>query len=149
MATEQIRTQVPWRAHLLWGIVTALFGLAVLAWPGITLRSLIAVFGAFAVIAGAVQAVESLWARDSSSFLTLVAGAASITVGVLAVVWPGATGVVVLYLIAANALVSGALAIVRTLFRWRSTDSRLPALFSGPCLWHSASRRSAGRVRRR
>lgn len=131
MATEQTEPQNPWKAYLLSGIVTALFGLAVLAWPGITLRSLIAVFGAFALIAGAIQVVESLWVSDSSWLLTLVAGAASITVGTLAVVWPGATGVVVLNLIAANALVSGALAIARFLFRWRPTDGRLPTLFSG------------------
>lgn len=131
MATEHAQVHNPWKEYLLSGIVAALFGLAVLAWPGLTLRSLIAAFGAFAVIAGAVQVVESLWTRDSTWLLTLVVGAASITIGILALIWPGATGVAILYLIAANALVSGALAIVRTLLQWRSSDGRLPSLFSG------------------
>jgi uncharacterized membrane protein HdeD (DUF308 family) len=60
-------TDEPFMQVLLLGIVTALFGLAVLVWPGQTLRLLGIVAGVWLIALGAVRAVTAIRSDTNSS----------------------------------------------------------------------------------
>lgn len=104
-----------WWVYLLQGAATTIFGLAALAWPGITVFTFIILFGVFAVMVGTSRLATSLRNRQESGWwLVPLSGIAGIGVGLLAFAWPAATGLVLLYMIGAHALINGVAAVWRT-----------------------------------
>ena len=92
-----------------------MFGVLVLAWPGISLYVLVLLFAAYTFFDGffAVLSAISRAAEGRARWWPmLLEGIAGIAVGVLAAVWPGLTALVLLYLIAAWAIVTGIFEIV-------------------------------------
>jgi uncharacterized membrane protein HdeD (DUF308 family) len=110
MITELARN---WWAFVLRGIVALLFGIMALVWPGLTILTLVYVFGVYAVMDG-VFGVVAAWSIRSSGrwWVLLMEGLLGIVAGVIAFVWPGVTSLVLLTLIAAWAIVTGILEIV-------------------------------------
>lgn len=103
-----------WWLVLLRGVLAILFGLAAFVWPGITLLTLIVLFGIYAIVDGLV-AVGTGLARTKESprwWTFLVEGLLSIGAGVVALVWPGLTTLVLIYMIALWAVFTGVLEIV-------------------------------------
>jgi uncharacterized membrane protein HdeD (DUF308 family) len=96
------------------GLVSIIFGFAILIWPAITLGVLIKVFGIFAFVQGAVIAVSAIATHREHSYwvLSLLWGLVGIMAGLYVINNPGITGVVLLFVIAAYALVRGVLDIV-------------------------------------
>jgi uncharacterized membrane protein HdeD (DUF308 family) len=93
---------------ILRGIVAILFGLVVLAWPSITFRSLLLVFGIFAIAAGVFTILSGLQAEGKRDrWLHLGEGVVAALAGLVALAWPGITAFALLYLIAAWAIVTG------------------------------------------
>ncbi len=94
------------------GGLAALFGLAALIWPGITLRVLVWLFGFYAVVDGllalAALLVGGRLASGRRGWL-LFEGVVGIAAGVFTFLWPRITALVLLYLIAAWAVVTGLL----------------------------------------
>ncbi|MEV4515313.1 DUF308 domain-containing protein [Dactylosporangium sp. NPDC049525] len=91
---------VPFWQTLTLGLVTALFGIVVLAWPGETLRVLGALVGVWLIVAGVMRVASALAEHHGLGrrILTGVVGAALI-VGGVACLRNVANGVVVLALI--------------------------------------------------
>ena len=91
------------------GIVAILFGLIVLAWPGITFRALLLVFGISAIAAGVFAILGGLRAEETRRrWLQLAEGVVAALAGIVALAWPrGITARALLYLIAAWAIVTG------------------------------------------
>jgi uncharacterized membrane protein HdeD (DUF308 family) len=84
------------------GIVAVLFGILALVWPKITLVVLVLLFGIFAVISGITAVAAALRTRGEQGWgLLLFEGIVGILAGVVALVWPGITALVFLYLLAA------------------------------------------------
>ena len=102
-----------WMLALRGGIAIA-FGLLALLLPGITLLSLIALFAAYAMFGGAVWAIGAIQNRkvDDHWWVLLMAGLAGIGAGLIALIHPALTALVLILLIGANALVTGVLDIV-------------------------------------
>ncbi len=102
-----------WMLALRGGIAIA-FGLLALLLPGITLLSLIALFAAYALFGGAVWTFGAIHNRkvDDHWWVLLMAGLAGIGAGLIALVHPALTALVLILLIGANALVTGVLDIV-------------------------------------
>jgi uncharacterized membrane protein HdeD (DUF308 family) len=103
-----------WWALALRGLVALFFGIAAFVWPGITLRVLVLLFGAYALVDGifAVAAAVTATPKGIPWWALLIEGLAGIAVGVLTFAWPGITALVLLYLIAAWAVVTGVFEIV-------------------------------------
>jgi len=98
-----------WWALALRGAIAILFGLAALLRPGIALGALILLFGAYALVDGvfAIVGVFGGTRGGTPRWLLLIEGIAGILAGLIAFVLPGLTAVVLLYLIAAWAVVTG------------------------------------------
>lgn len=90
-----------------------LFGLAMLAWPGATLATLVLFFGSFAIADG-VLALIALFdpAPASRRWALVLHGVVRILAGVLAFVRPGTTALAFVYLIAAWAILTGISTVV-------------------------------------
>jgi uncharacterized membrane protein HdeD (DUF308 family) len=97
------------RTLMVRGFFTALFGALLIGWPGTSLSVLILVFGAFALIDGALMVIAGweMWQAGPARAVSLVAGALTMLAGVAMLVWPGATRLVLLALIAIRAAVIG------------------------------------------
>jgi uncharacterized membrane protein HdeD (DUF308 family) len=98
-------------ALVLRGLAGIAFGLLTFAWPGITLLALVLLFGAYALVdgvvslAGAIRAME----RHERWGVLLMEGITGILAAIITMVWPGITMVGLVFLVAAWALVTGAL----------------------------------------
>jgi uncharacterized membrane protein HdeD (DUF308 family) len=104
-----------WWLLLLRGIAAILFGVLAFVWPGITLITLTFMWGAYALVDGAV----SLWAAIvgkggglAPRWWLAVVGVAGILAGLVAFLSPGITAIVLLTFIAAWAIVIGVFEIV-------------------------------------
>lgn len=104
---------IHWWAVVLRGIVAVIFGLFVLAWPGITLVLLLLFFAIYAVVDGLLSLVAAVGARETPNRLwaLLLVGIAGIVAGIVAFSYPIATVQVLLFIVGAWAIVIGALQV--------------------------------------
>jgi uncharacterized membrane protein HdeD (DUF308 family) len=98
-----------WWVFLLRGIMGIVFGLITFFQPGISLAALVLLFGAYAFADGIFAILSAMRRRPGSEpwWLLLLEGVAGIAAGVMTLLWPGVTAIVLLYLIAAWAVVTG------------------------------------------
>ncbi len=103
-----------WWMILLRGAIAVLFGIVLFAWPGVTLASLVILFGIFAFADGIGNVVIAFGGRQEEDhwWVLLLAGLAGIVVGILTFLNPGITALVLLFYIAIWAIVTGVLQIV-------------------------------------
>jgi uncharacterized membrane protein HdeD (DUF308 family) len=104
-----------WWAVALRGVFAVLFGLMALIWPGITLIVLVALFGAYCLVDGVIAlGTATFGGADAAGRRPwlIVEGIAGVIAGVITFAWPGITTLVLLWLIAAWALVTGVMEIV-------------------------------------
>lgn len=106
-------TRSHWWLFLVRGILAILFGIIALVAPGIALLAFIYVFAAYAILDGITAIVVSFRERSflRTWWVLLLEGIAGIIFGILAFVWPGETALVLLYLVAFWALVTGIMEI--------------------------------------
>ncbi|MEN1974379.1 HdeD family acid-resistance protein [Cellulomonas olei] len=112
-----------WWLPVLRGVLLVVLGLLLLVEPLGTLVALIWVFGVFAVVDGAVVLLQALLARGRPGFGWLVAeGLVGIGFGALIMLWPGATALVLFYLLALWLIVLGVTAVVVAVTQFRARD---------------------------
>ncbi len=98
-----------WWALLIRGLVAIVFGILCFSMPGMTIRFLIMLFGAFALVDGIFGLLAYFQAKNAGEdyggmlFESLV----GILVGLVVFFWPGLTGIVLLYVIGGWAIVTG------------------------------------------
>jgi len=95
------------------GVLAILFGVLAFAWPGLTLMWLVAMFVAYSLLAGVVSTIGAFRIRrvDSKWWLPLLLGIVSIAAGICAFLYPGLTALVLVLVMGANAMFTGALDI--------------------------------------
>lgn len=103
-----------WWLLALRGVFAVLFGILAFAWPAITVSALVILFGIYVLADGVISIFTGISDRDTNDrwWVLLLEGVLGITVGIVTFVWPGITAVVLLYLIAAWALVTGIFEII-------------------------------------
>ena len=97
------------------GVVSILFGILVLVWPGISLAILVIMVGIWAIIIGILQIVSSVGHRavpNSGWVWGIIGGALSILFGILVLIWPGTGVVSIIWIIGIWAIVWGITLIV-------------------------------------
>jgi len=103
-----------WWLVVLRGVLGILFGLLAFIWPGITWLTLILLFGIYAIVDGLV----AIWTgfshtRDTPRWwVFLVEGLIDIAAGIVALIWPGLTSLILIFMIASWAVITGILEIV-------------------------------------
>jgi uncharacterized membrane protein HdeD (DUF308 family) len=100
-----------WWALALRGVFAVLFGLLTFFIPGITLLTLVLLFGAYAILDGIFDIVSAVRA-PGHHWPLILEGVVGIIIGILTFLWPGITTMVLLYLIAFWAIFTGVLEIV-------------------------------------
>lgn len=103
-----------WWVTLLRGIVSVLFGIVAIVLPGWTLLFLVYLFGAYVLIDGIIAVVLAFQERNVYSrwWVILIGGIAGIILGLMVFFWPGETVIVLLYLIAAWAIITGIFEVI-------------------------------------
>ena len=103
-----------WWVLLLRGIVAIAFAVLVWTQPGITLASLVLLFGIFALADGILAVFTALSSRRDQDhwWVLLLWGLVGIAAGILTFLAPGITAVALLFYIAVWAIVVGVLQII-------------------------------------
>jgi uncharacterized membrane protein HdeD (DUF308 family) len=103
-----------WWVLALRGALAALFGLLLFAWPELGLVVLVALFGAYALVDGVLALAAGVGQTEDPSHrgAQLLEGVIGVLAGLAAFVWPGMTALLLLYIIAAWAVVTGLAEIV-------------------------------------
>ena len=96
-----------WWMVALRGVAAILFGITAIIWTDITLGVLVAFFGAYAIVDGALLIGSAFSGPSRDRFWHLLGGVAGIAVGIVAWVWPGLTALSLLYIIASWAIILG------------------------------------------
>ncbi|HEX7734107.1 MAG TPA: HdeD family acid-resistance protein [Ktedonobacteraceae bacterium] len=103
-----------WWLMLIWGILVVLFGLCAIFWPHITLLVLVSLFGAFALVNGVLAIFMAIQERHQIPYwgTELALGILSLIVGLGVMFWPGLSALVILYMIATWAIITGIFQLV-------------------------------------
>jgi len=113
-AAEMTKTQLTkmrWALGLN-GALWIVFGVVILAWPGISLYALTILFGAFALANGLIHIGSAISGGGAGERGWLVvSGLLGIAVGVMVFVWPNISALALLYVIGAYAIALGIIAI--------------------------------------
>lgn len=97
-----------WSSLALRGVCALIFGILSFMWPALSLTTLVLIWGVYALIDGVLALIAGFKAKVwSLAFIGLM----GVLAGVAAFVYPGMTALVLLYFIAAWAIVTGILAI--------------------------------------
>jgi uncharacterized membrane protein HdeD (DUF308 family) len=122
-----------WWVVALRGAAAVIFGLIALIWPGITLLALVILFGAYALVdgVGALIAAFGGRGRTGGRGWLIVEGIAGIVVAIVTFFWPDVTTLVLLWFIAAWALVTGVLEIVAAIQLRREIQGEWLLILSG------------------
>jgi uncharacterized membrane protein HdeD (DUF308 family) len=122
-----------WWVLALRGVLAIIFGILAFVWPELTLLTLIYLFGAYALVDGIFAVIAGIrsYGRNERWWALLLEGVLGIVVGVLTFVWPITTGLVLLYFIAAWAIVTGILEIVAAIQMRRAITGEWLMILSG------------------
>ena len=103
-----------WWVLLLRGVVAILFGIAAYAWPGMTLVTLLTLFGAFALVDGVFNVFHAFSGRkeDEHWWVLLLEGLLGIAIGVITFQAPEVTATVLILYIGFWAMATGVLRII-------------------------------------
>lgn len=97
-----------WWAVVLRGVVALLFGLLAFLWPGIALATFVVLFGAFAFVDGILYLLAAFRPTPGESRGALILyGILGVIAGIVVLVWPGLSAVVLVFVVAAWALLTG------------------------------------------
>ncbi len=122
-----------WWLYAVRGVAAVIFGLLALIWPGQTMLALVLVFGAYALVDGIFAVFAGIASRRYFErwWAVLLEGIVGIIVGLLAFFWPNITALVLLYLIAAWALITGIFEIVAAIQFRRVITGEWAMILSG------------------
>jgi uncharacterized membrane protein HdeD (DUF308 family) len=122
-----------WWMLALRGAIAIAFGILAIMLPGVTLLTLVVLFAVYALFGGAVWTFGAIQNRQSDDhwWVLLMAGIASIGAGVIALIHPALTALVLVLLIGANALVTGVLDIVVAVRMRRQIQGEMLLILSG------------------
>ena len=121
-----------WWLLLLRGIAAIVFGVLAFAWPGITLVSLVIVYGAYALVDGLFSIYAAIQGGNTAPRWWLaIVGVAGVLAGIISFVAPGFVGLWLLMLIAAWAIVSGVFEIIGAIRLRKEIDNEWMLILHG------------------
>lgn len=121
-----------WWLILLRGIAAVIFGVLTFAWPGVTLITLVLLYGAYALADG----VLALWAAIAGGsaaprWWLAVVGLLGIAAGAVTFFYPAVTAIILLYFIAGWAVATGVMQIIGAIQLRKEIDNEWMLIASG------------------
>ena len=103
-----------WWTLALRGVLAIILGILIFLNPAIALVSLITLFGAYMLVDGVFAIIAAVRDRASNPrwWVAILEGVVGIVAGILTFVLPGVTSLVLLYIVAAWALITGVMQII-------------------------------------
>jgi uncharacterized membrane protein HdeD (DUF308 family) len=90
------------------GVLAIIVGIIALAWPGVTILALVIIFAVYAFVDAGWQAVRAFSSDGAGPVIgRLLMGLIDIAAGVVALVWPGPTALVLVLIVGIWAFVGG------------------------------------------
>ncbi|HST89000.1 MAG TPA: HdeD family acid-resistance protein, partial [Ktedonobacterales bacterium] len=122
-----------WWALVIRGVAAILFGIIALLLPGSALLALVLLFGAYALVDGIFALLGAIRAIESNRRFgaLLFQGIVGVIIGILTFIRPGITGLVLLYLIAFWAIVTGVFEIIEAVEMRRVIRNEWLLILSG------------------
>jgi uncharacterized membrane protein HdeD (DUF308 family) len=122
-----------WWAFVVRGIFAILFGILAYTWPEITLATLIIFFGAYVLIDGILLVIKTIgnWGERDDRWLLLLEGLLGIGIGVITLVAPGITAVVLIFYIGAWSLATGVLEVAAAIRLRKEIENEWWLILSG------------------
>jgi uncharacterized membrane protein HdeD (DUF308 family) len=113
---------VSFSSALLWrGLLAIVIGIVSVVWPGVTVGAIVLLFAVFAFIAAATDLMRAFSSDRAGPVVGyLLLAVLSVAAGIIAIVWPGITALVLTIWVAAWALVTGITEVVMA-FQHRET----------------------------
>lgn len=121
-----------WIWILLRGIVAIAFGVLAILWPGLTVFTLVILYGAFAAADGVLALIAAIMGGTFVPrwWLVLV-GLVGIGVGIMTFAWPGITALVLLMFIGGWAIVRGVFEIAGAIQLRKEIDNEWLLVING------------------
>jgi len=106
-----------WWALAIRGIAAIILGILAFMVPALTLKVLVLLFGAYALVDGVFAIVASMYASGQTKrwWTLLIEGILSLAVGAVTLFLPGLTALILIYVIAWWAIITGAFELVTAL----------------------------------
>lgn len=122
-----------WWVLLLRGIAAIVFGVLAFAWPGLTLVTLVLLYGAFALVDGIISLIAAFTggAKPVPTWWLIVIGLIGIAAGIVTFLWPGMTAILLVIFIGAWALVHGIFEIIGAIQLRKEIDNEWMLILSG------------------
>jgi uncharacterized membrane protein HdeD (DUF308 family) len=117
---------------ILLGILAVIVGIIAFAWPGVTVSALVLLFAVYAFIDAGLEAVRAFSSRTAGPvFGYLLVALISLAAGVVAVVWPAPTALVLVLVIGIWAVVGGLLEVVNGFASGETAGTRAMFILTG------------------
>ncbi len=108
-----VEPRLAWPLAALRGVFAILFGVLALIWPGATVLALAIIYGVYAIIDGIGGLMQAFRPGDAAHRAAYgILGAFGIIAGVLVLLWPGITVLVLAFLVGFWAIFTGIVEIV-------------------------------------
>lgn len=120
-----------WWTVILRGIAALLFGIVVLAWPGLAFATLLVMFGVFCLADGVIGIWAAISGGSDHRWLQLVWALVSVGAGLATLLVPGVTALALLFYIGAWAVTSGVLQIVSAIQLRREIEGEWLLMLNG------------------
>jgi uncharacterized membrane protein HdeD (DUF308 family) len=122
-----------WWLMLLRGIAGILFGVLAFWWPGITLLTLVLLYGAYALIDGIIALASAFTgsAKPVPTWWLIVVGLSGIAAGVVTFAWPHITALILVLFIGAWAVVHGVFEIIGAIQLRHEIDNEWMLILAG------------------
>src|SRR5208282_228027 len=117
---------------ILRGIFAIAVGIMALAWPGITVLALVILFAVYAFMAAGLEAVRAFSSAKAGPVIGhLLLGLIDIAAGLVALLWPGPTALVLVLIVASWAMVAGVFEFVAAFRRHEPAGTRAMFILGG------------------
>ena len=117
---------------ILLGVLAIIVGIIAIAWPGVTIAALVILFAIYAFIGAGLQALRAFSSRTAGPvFGHLLLALIDLAAGVVALVWPGPTALVLVLVVAIWAFVAGFAEIFAAFGSGETAGSRAMYIVTG------------------
>jgi uncharacterized membrane protein HdeD (DUF308 family) len=122
-----------WWLLSLRGVAAIVFGILAFIWPGLTLVTLVLLYGAFALVDGviALAAAFSGVGKPVPTWWLVVVGLLGIGAGIVTFLWPGMTAILLVMFIGAWAVLHGFFEIIGAIRLRKEIDNEWMLILSG------------------